>query len=122
MYKRLIAIGILFPALSIAGEVEILGARATPSGPDRYRFDVTLRHQDSGWDHYADGWELLTTDGKPLGSRTLYHPHVNEQPFTRSLDGVEIPGDIDVVVIRAHDKVHGYTKQDFRLQLHHSGK
>jgi hypothetical protein len=52
---------------------------ATGSGV--YRFSVTVRHADEGWDHYADRWEVLTSDGTLLATRTLYHPHVNEQPF-----------------------------------------
>ena len=46
---------------------------------------VTLSHPDSGWDHYADGWEVIDAAGTRLGFRALLHPHVEEQPFTRSL-------------------------------------
>ena len=42
-----------------------------------------------------------------LGTRTLAHPHVDEQPFTRTLNHVEIPEEIDVVYVRAVDSVHG---------------
>jgi hypothetical protein len=52
-----------------------------------------------------------------LGSRTLYHPHVDEQPFTRSLDNVAIPTDVTTVVIRAHDTVHGLGGRAFTLTL-----
>ncbi|MEZ4559951.1 MAG: hypothetical protein R2854_26500 [Caldilineaceae bacterium] len=40
--------------------------------------------------------------------RVLLHPHVNEQPFTRSLGNVVIPADVDTVVVRAHTLVAGY--------------
>jgi hypothetical protein len=50
----------------------------------------------------------VSPDGSVLGTRTLYHPHVEEQPFTRSLSGVKIPAGIDKVTVRAHDSVHGY--------------
>jgi hypothetical protein len=43
-----------------------------------------------------------------LGTRTLLHPHAEEQPFTRSLTGVRIPDDVAAVTIRAHDSVHSY--------------
>jgi hypothetical protein len=43
-----------------------------------------------------------------LGTRTLLHPHETEQPFTRSLSGVEVSADVAAVTIRAHDSVHGY--------------
>ena len=68
---------------------------------------VTVRHADTGWDHYADAWEVVGPDGTVYGKRVLYHPHVNEQPFTRSLDGVKIPENVGSVTVRAHDSVHG---------------
>ncbi|KAJ54654.1 hypothetical protein ACMU_16190 [Actibacterium mucosum KCTC 23349] len=101
---------------AVAGDVEIVAAEATPSG-DAWRFSVTLRHADTGWDHYADGWEVLGPDGNRLGFRELLHPHVNEQPFTRSLNGVQIPGGVTEVTIRAHDNVHGWAEETLTLTL-----
>ncbi len=69
---------------------------------------VKVRHGDTGWEHYADAWRLLDTNGKVLGTRTLYHPHENEQPFTRSLSGVKIPPTLSEIDVQAHDKVHGW--------------
>ena len=56
-------------------------------------------------DHYADKWEVLAPDGTVLGTRTLYHPHVDEQPFTRSLSGVSVAETIADVSVRGHDSV-----------------
>ncbi len=78
---------------------------ATKSG-DAWTFNVTVRHPDTGWDHYADGWEVAGADGTQYGYRKLLHPHENEQPFTRSLSGVEIPPNVTSVTVRAHDSVH----------------
>ena len=78
------------------------------TGTRIYRFDVTVRHEDSGWEHYADRWEVLDSDGRVLATRKLLHPHEIEQPFTRSLSGVRISSDIVGVTVRAHDNVHGY--------------
>ena len=100
-----------------AGEVEIVAARAEADGNGRYRFDVTLRHADTGWDHYADGWQVLAPDGRQLGERVLYHPHVNEQPFTRSLGGITVPVTAGFVTIRAHDSVHGHSERQWRIDL-----
>nr|WP_319387470.1 hypothetical protein [uncultured Roseibium sp.] len=99
-----------------ADDVEIVEAKARQSG-STWTFSVTLRHGDTGWDHYADLWQVFTPDGKLLGERVLLHPHVEEQPFTRSLSGVEIPDGIDEVVIRARDSVHGVADQQYRLAL-----
>lgn len=35
---------------------------------------VTLSHPDTGWDHYADGWQVTTPKGEILGTRDLAHP------------------------------------------------
>jgi hypothetical protein len=104
-------------ASASAGEVTILDATARPDGAGSYRFSVTLRHQDTGWDHYANQWQVLAPDGAVLGTRTLYHPHVDEQPFTRSLGGVTVPPGVRTVTIRARDSVHGVAKKTFAVTL-----
>ncbi|MCB1928309.1 MAG: hypothetical protein KDH17_09770 [Rhodocyclaceae bacterium] len=106
--KRLLALIPLVCAASLpAGEADVLSAEAHCDDDRNCRFDVTVRHADEGWSHYADRWDVLGPDGQLLGRRTLLHPHVSEQPFTRSLGGVRIPAGLESVRIRAHDKVHG---------------
>jgi hypothetical protein len=77
------------------------------AGDGTYTFAVTVRHADEGWSHYADGFTVHAPDGRILGTRTLFHPHVDEQPFTRSLTGVSLPSGLRSVKVRAHDNVHG---------------
>jgi hypothetical protein len=89
-----------------AGEADVLEARISAKGGGVYRIDTTVKHADAGWDHYANRWDVLDVDGNVLGSRVLAHPHDNEQPFTRSLT-LNLPEGLNVVVIRAHDSVHG---------------
>lgn len=74
-----------------------------------WRFDVTIRHGDTGWDDYADGWRVMDMNGNELGMRVLYHPHVDEQPFTRSLSGVVIPEGTKQVRIEARESVGGWS-------------
>ncbi|HCP82005.1 MAG TPA: hypothetical protein DIT67_10590 [Octadecabacter sp.] len=71
------------------------------------RFDVTLSHPDTGWDHYADGWRIELADGTILGTRVLAHPHVEEQPFTRSSQ-IAVPEGVDTVFVRTSDHVDGW--------------
>ena len=99
-----------------AGDVEIVDASARQSG-NTWSFSVTLKHADTGWDHYADLWQVFSPDGDLLGERVLLHPHVEEQPFTRSLSGVSVPEDVKEVIIRARDSVHGVSGQEFRINL-----
>ncbi len=100
----------LVPAFSpatFAGEVDVVAVDATRQSNGMWRFSVTLRHDDEGWDHYANRWDVVGPDGTVYGERVLAHPHVDEQPFTRSLSGVAIPDDVRQVIIRGNDSVHG---------------
>ena len=100
-----------------AGEADVVGAEAARESDGTWRFSVTVRHADAGWDHYADRWQVETPEGRVLGTRVLLHPHEAEQPFTRALGGVVIPPEVTEVVIRAHDSVHGDGGRIFRLTL-----
>jgi len=110
-------ITLLSPAA--AGEADVVDVQVTKQDDGEFRFDVTVRHADEGWDHYADRWDVVGPDGAVLGSRELLHPHVNEQPFTRSLTGVTIPGDVTDVTIRAHDNVHGLGGAELTVAIPH---
>ena len=104
------------PASAQSGDVRIVDAKAHCVS-NTCRFDVTLKHADTGWEHYADEWRVVGPGGEVFGVRTLLHPHVNEQPFTRSLSGVVIPEDVDRVIIEARDTVHGFSDHQFELEL-----
>jgi hypothetical protein len=93
---------------AIAGEADVIGVDVSCNDERVCRFDVTVRHADEGWEHYANRWEVLSPAGEILATRVLAHPHVNEQPFTRSLTNVSLPEDLSKVIVRAHDLVHGY--------------
>ena len=116
---RTVHIGLLFlflPVTSVAGEADIVDARVEAAGGDFYRFYVTVQHDDENWEHYAKAWEVLDTEGNLLGARILRHPHINEQPFARTLT-VEIPADVDQVIIRAYDLVHKLGGQELTLKI-----
>ena len=97
---------------------QVVNVRAVQQDRELWRFDVTVRHNDEGWEHYADAWQVVRpTDGEVLGERVLAHPHEHEQPFTRSLSGVSIPQGLTVVVIRAKCNVHGFGGREVRVDL-----
>lgn len=118
MMRNWLATGLILGgfAQAMAGDAAVVGAKATWSG-GTWRFDVTLKHGDTGWEHYADAWRVVSSDGTVYGTRTLYHPHVEEQPFTRSLSGVAIPEGVSAVQIQAKDSVHGWNKTTVTVQL-----
>ena len=82
-----------------------------------WNIHVTVEHPDTGWDHYADGWEVQDAQGNVLAFRELMHPHVNEQPFTRSISGVVIPDGTKEVFVRGRCSVHGWSDQLFRIEV-----
>lgn len=100
-----------------AGEADVLNAVATEQGAGQWRFDVTIRSNDTGWDYYCDRFEIIGPDDKVLGTRILFHPHVDEQPFTRSLGSVAIAGNIKQVSVRAAMKPGGAGGKVFVLKL-----
>ncbi len=96
-------------------DVLYVRARLQPDGT--WTFEVTVQHEDTGWEHYADRWEVLTPEGEVLATRVLAHPHVDEQPFTRSQSGITIPEGVTQVRVRAHDLVDGYGGREVVVDL-----
>ncbi|NQY94191.1 MAG: hypothetical protein HRT43_08515 [Campylobacteraceae bacterium] len=102
---------------SFANEADVLNVKYSCTPNRTCTFDVTIKHQDTGWKHYANAFEVLTPTKQVLSKRILRHPHVNEQPFTRSISGVRIPPNVNMVVIRAHDLVHKYGGRQYFVRL-----
>ena len=91
---------------AVADKARVLKATVPPNIGNSSTFSVTVAHADSGLKHCADKFEVLAADGTVLETRILYHPHVDEQPFTRGLGNVQIPAGIAQVIVRASDNVH----------------
>lgn len=95
----------------------VVGVKFEQLEGQRYRFDVTLYHDDGGEaPAYADAWQVEDLDGNVLGVRELLHSH-GTRPFTRS-EVIEIPADVEVVIVRGHDQTHGFGGQIMRVNLH----
>jgi hypothetical protein len=105
------------PSPARAGKADIVAVR-TICTPDRVcGFVVTVKHADTGWNHYANRFEIVGPDGALIATRVLEHPHVHEQPFTRTLGGVAVPAGIERVTLRAHDSVHGYGGDEVTVDI-----
>ncbi len=102
-------------------EANVLDVAFNALGEGKYRFDVTLTHDDQGESpSFADRWVVEDLAGNVLGERTLLHAHGNE-PFTRS-ETVLIPESVSVVLIRGHDAIHGFGGQAIQLDLNDGSK
>ncbi len=107
-----------------SADANVTFVRAVETAANNWTFYVTVQHPDTGWDDYADGWDVVLPSGqvvKPDASspftRLLLHPHENEQPFTRSQSGIQIPSDITTVSVRAHDIVDGFGGEEIQVNL-----
>ena len=106
-----------------SADADVTWVRAVNNG-DSWTFYVTVVHPDTGWEDYADGWDVVLPDGRVVKpdesrpfTRLLLHPHENEQPFTRSQSGIVIPGEVTVVTVRAHDLVAGFGGREVVVDL-----
>ncbi len=97
---------------------QVVFVRAFEQEQGVWRFEVTVRHNDEGWDHYADLWQVSDPEsGRVIAERVLAHPHETEQPFTRSLGGIDIPKETSLVTVRARCNVHGYGGREVLVDL-----
>ncbi|MFV1984232.1 MAG: hypothetical protein ACC657_11880 [Thiohalomonadales bacterium] len=99
-----------------ASEVSIEKAVFRLNGSS-WSVDVTLKHKDTGWNHYADAWRIVDAKGIEIAKRILHHPHVNEQPFTRSLSSVKIPDKTKIIFIQAHDTGQKWSSKKLEIDL-----
>jgi len=96
---------------STAGDVlypDVVAVEVSTNPDGRFRFSVTLSSPYDTPERYADAWRVRDEDGTVYGVRELVHDHATEQPFTRSLDGVEIPPEVTSVVVEGRDQVSGW--------------
>ena len=97
---------------------QVIFVKAVQQSNMLWQFDTTVRHNDEGWKHYADAWQVVNPEnGEIIAERILAHPHENEQPFTRSLGNIEIPNHFKSVIVRAKCNVHGFGGREVMVDL-----
>jgi len=109
----------VFTVPAVAGQVAIEFAELNQRDKS-WNISVTLKHKDTGWNHYANAWQVVDEHNKLIGKRVLHHPHINEQPFTRSLYSVNVPAGTKIIIIEATDSVHGLSSDRLRIDLNKS--
>jgi len=109
---------------NVSGDADVTNVFAREESDGLWTFHVSVKHDDVNWYDFADGWDVVLPDGTsvkpdPFGqfTRHIRHPHVHEQPFTRTQKEVEIPEGVDRVRVRAHDKKHGWGGQEIEVLL-----
>lgn len=96
---------------------DVVGAEATIDADGTWTFAVTLSSPYDTPERYADAWRVTAPDGTVLGERVLLHDHADEQPFTRSLGGVEIDAAVTTVTIEGRDQRYGYGGDTLTIDL-----
>lgn len=96
---------------------DVLAAQLTRNADGSFAIAVTIASPYDTPQRYADGWRVLAPDGTVLGEHTLLHDHANEQPFTRTQQGVIIPSDVLTVTIEGRDLVNGYGGQTLTVPV-----
>lgn len=96
---------------------DVIAATATPDGDGTWSFSVTISSPYDSPDRYADAWRVLGPGGEVLGVRELLHDHAAEQPFTRSLAGVPLDSEIEVVTIEGRDQLNGWGGQTVEVRV-----
>ena len=107
-----------------SANADVTYVKSVQSDNGSWTFYVTVSHPDTGWEDYLNGWDVVTEDGTILKpnpdspfTRLLLHPHVDEQPFTRSQSSIEIPAGATIVTVRANDLVDGFGGQEVIVNL-----
>lgn len=101
---------------------DVVGASLLQTAPGVFRVSATLSSPYDSPERYSDGWRVVGPDGEVLAERPLAHDHAGEQPFTRSLSGVEIPIDIIEVTIEGRDQVSGWGGATVTVEVPHIGE
>jgi hypothetical protein len=111
-------------AKKTVGDANVTSVYAREDDDESWTFHVTVEHKDVNWYDYADGWDVVLPDGtvvKPdkfaMFTRSLRHPHVDEQPFTRTQKGLQFPEGTGSVTVRAHDKAGGWGGAEITVDL-----
>jgi hypothetical protein len=86
---------------------DIVDAKLEPTG-ETWTLEVTVSSPYDSPERYADGWRVLSPDGRVLGKHEFLHDHANEQPFTRTQTGLKIPKDVNEITVEGHDQENGY--------------
>ncbi|MGF1473443.1 MAG: hypothetical protein ACFB50_17110 [Rubrobacteraceae bacterium] len=87
---------------------DVKEAELESTGENTWSLSVTISSPYDSPERYADGWRVLAPDGTVLGKHELMHDHANEQPFTRTQTGLEIPQDVQEITVEGRDLKNGY--------------
>jgi len=111
-------------SVNTVGNADVTSVFAREEQDGTWTFHVSVEHPDVNWEDFADGWDVVTPDGVTIQpdpfhqyTKHIRHPHVKEQPFTRTQKEIQIPEGVTTVVVRAHDKKDGWGGKEVEVDL-----
>ncbi len=116
MHAAFALLAVLLAAPALADAPEIVGAKVGETG-GLWAVTVTIAHDDTGWDHFAGGFAVLSPDGTQLGALEFSHPHTGQDRFEASLTGLRIPDDIPFILIRTRCSLVGWAAEPVKVDL-----
>ena len=106
----------LLGSAAFAGKADVRFVKLVETSPGRWKISVTCRHDDEDAGHYCDWWSARSPNGIVDQTRKLAHPH-GKEPFTRSLENVEIHHSVMAITVEAHCSVHGLGGKTVRVDF-----
>ena len=109
---------VLAPAEESSGRYpDVVAVELRPAGQRVFDVAVTISSPYDTPERYADGWRVLDPEGNVLGTHMLMHDHANEQPFTRTQRGLEIPAGVTEITVEGRDQANGYGGQTVTIDV-----
>jgi hypothetical protein len=105
--------------VDVAKITDVQIKRDSPDQSGIYHIKVTIEHEDTGWDHYVESWEIFAPDGQILGVRPFFEPELERLKTVSALAGVVIPEDVKAVTIRARTHPSGFEGDPVKVKIPH---
>lgn len=82
-----------------------------------WTLSVTMTSPYDSPERYADAFRVIGDDGVIYGVRELTHDHATEQPFTRTIGGLQIPESVSEITVQGRDLVYGWGGRSVTIEL-----
>lgn len=114
--KTLLTVLVILATPALADAPQVITAELTRNGA-QWSVTVVLSHEDSGWDHFASGFEVDMPDGTRIAYKELTRPHPDSTRIDVSLGGLSIPEGTDHVLIRTRCSLVGWSAEPYAVAM-----
>lgn len=79
--------------------------------------EVVLKHDDDGWEHYADSVAIFTTAGEKLANVAIKRPHAGHDYISVRLNNLDLPEGTEALIIKGNCSIDGWVGQPVTVSL-----